>query len=137
MPLKSEYHRRRQAGLCILCGSAPSDGKSRCAKCRAEDLHRVQELIRLGVCIHCGCDPAVDGTQKCRPCLDKEAKRVKTLYDKRRREGLCWTCGCKLKDLSHRSCKRCRKKHNQRARERYHVMRLNRQEAAAKRRPNR
>ena len=65
----ARYHQRKEAGLCVECGSE-SGGKSRCESCRADKheyrITRYYGRKESGLCVECGAKS--DGLTRCERC---------------------------------------------------------------------
>lgn len=99
-----ENSKRRQAklvaqGLCCCCGKNPLFTKTLCQPCNEKRKPKLlnsgkarrNRYKNAGLC-YCGKETA-PGKKCCQECLDRQAARMKKLYDERADKGLCIRCG--------------------------------------------
>jgi hypothetical protein len=117
---RSQYQRRKDAGLCGRCGKVPPvPNMTRCPSCQIRERavvkknwpKRRQRLREAGICYRCGQTAAKNGT--CKSCNEKNTARVRLAYKekrhythKRKEAGLCPCCG-KLKLPNRIHCQEC------------------------------
>ena len=110
---RERYYRYKAAGICVDCGSAPSNpGQVRCERCRKEsnrgvDRYRVRKY-RDGICERCSQPRDGDG-KLCRACNDKQLRRFREARKQWVADGLCHTCGGpRDEDNNFKNCFFCR-----------------------------
>ena len=69
------YHRRKEAGLCVTCGTvAPEPGRTGCRACMNADNRRRKGIVNLrraeGLCVRCAAPTA--GTRTCETCAARD-----------------------------------------------------------------
>ena len=100
---KRRYHARRDAGLCVRCGTRPpAEGSPSCEECRVS--RNRHERARWGArrasgrCGKCG-QSVPDGASRCETCAAIQADRpsrrayARKTYARRRVRNLCTDCG--------------------------------------------
>lgn len=132
---KNSYRRRKEDGICVLCGIAKADeGYATCEDCREKqriERKKTREFYRnMGICPKCGKNKLFGDEKTCPECLARLAitrkKSMKKLgktdmdyfranQDRLKKEGLCRTgCG-RERAVGKTYCKLCLAKHNDRA----------------------
>lgn len=107
-------HRRRAAGLCVLCGAPAEPEMAHCRNCLDKMKRRRRERQSGGLC-YCG-RPAEAGRSRCPACARSIRDANRKIRSRRTAEGLC-VCGRPLIPGS-TLCEVCRKKCLDRYRER-------------------
>jgi hypothetical protein len=78
---QQHFEKRREAGLCIMCGAAQADGHWRCVPCQdtQRKRHRDWRAARAarGICGRCP-KPATPGRTSCEDCRHRRAKGRKS-----------------------------------------------------------
>lgn len=83
---KNLYVRRKEQGLCPVCGKKLPEGYKyiNCVECLAKKKKREtkpkikrSEWIGYGLCYHCGKKPAMDGYKVCKECYDRDIELLK------------------------------------------------------------
>lgn len=84
------YKKLKEQGLCVVCGVAPANGKSRCEWCAkrvaASSKRRYKNLKEKGICVTCGKRPAKAGSARCEECSKKILEAVKQNRHKSKEE---------------------------------------------------
>jgi len=93
---KDTYDRRKQQGLCPLCGDVPSGGFVNCSNCRALNCQKSQDWrkkkIFNGRCANCG-KPNPRGGRECVDCTKEKGRRSTARSHRRQVEQTCTKCG--------------------------------------------
>ncbi len=97
-----------ELGICPVCRKRPRV-KTKCAKCAAEQVQKMQRLRRTrapGQCVVCR-RQAVPGIAHCHGC--REASRIvdARIYRERVERGDCGNCGRPLPDRTTKTCAVC------------------------------
>ena len=84
------YKKLKEQGLCVVCGVAPANGKSRCEWCAkrvsASSKRCYKNLKEKGICVTCGKRPAKAGSARCEECSKKILEAVKQNRHKSKEE---------------------------------------------------
>ncbi|MFR3727696.1 hypothetical protein [Lacrimispora sp.] len=131
MAKQSNYHLRREQGLCPRCGkNNATPEKSMCPTCRENFNRKRREnskyLKKIGICVRCGKNKSEPNKTLCMECIGaesdkyhnkskdlssvvkiKERYRKRNLMNMRRVSGLCYRCG-KHKVSSGEMCSSCK-----------------------------
>lgn len=128
---KRYIQKRKNNGLCVLCGK-PLDRKgslcNKCAKRKAEENRKTREFYKKnGLCPRCGKNKLFGDEKECLECKEKAYEAVmknrnKDDYNKTHREwarkehqkrienGICTRCGKRKPDFGYKTCGICRAK---------------------------
>lgn len=109
--------RRKEAGVCLLCGGELTGDKLNCDMClskhnvnqNAYNTSRRQVREAEGLCVTCGKFPASAGIRICEECRKASAAQGAAIHASRLRDGLCVSCGGE-RDSKFKSCSACRSK---------------------------
>lgn len=120
MSSKERYLMKKEAGVCMLCGSRDErteSGKVYCQACsdwtkKRMDLKR-REAVDRKVCVNCGAqdERTLAGFHLCEECSNLRKVRKAERRERRIAEGRCTACGAKLPDgHPYRMCAECAEK---------------------------
>lgn len=145
---KTTYNRRKEQGLCVICGKTePRQGGVTCEKCLEKQRNYQRETRQfyreIGICPRCGTNKLFGDEKTCPECLAREAvirkksrgklKKTDAEYARENQErlkklGLCRTgCGRKRAE-GHTYCETCLVKHRERNQKKRQENSLNRSE---------
>lgn len=111
--MKRTRDKRKEAGLCIVCGGPKDRDGWHCSRClkKMNAMKRTCVLRRkqAGICANCG-KPTGNNGWICDDCRKKSNAHAKERGKWRRAHGLCPQCGRPTEDRVY--CQRCRDIHN-------------------------
>lgn len=109
MLVNKTHQKRKEKGLCPLCGNQMDRDGYRCASCIDTRRTRNQERVKANICIKCGFRNPTKN-KICPTCLKENRDGHKKRRSEYREKGLCIQCGKNKVDGSKSTCKPCIKK---------------------------
>lgn len=125
---KYTYQRRKEQGLCVLCGNEKDGKYVACLSCRnkqkQDSKDRRDFLKNIGICYKCGKNKLYGQEKICPECLANNnyktkynAEYQKTRYEKLRSQNICTKCQKNISVENKTYCKQCLIKHRNESRE--------------------